>query len=88
MASKAIPTILQIAGLHCCRRAFEISSGVVIDHRSFHRKIDRTNWNRAKEGSKQVVKGSIRAYSVSSRRLLVSLSLELEQHGILTITCE
>ena len=88
MASKAIPTTLQIAGLLCWRRAFAIGSGVVIDHRSFHRKIDRTNWNRAKEGSKQVVKVSIRAYPVSSRRLLVSLSLELEQHGILTITRE
>ena len=52
MASKAIPTTLQIAGLLCWRRAFAIGSGVVIDHRSFHRKIDRTNWNRAKEGSK------------------------------------
>ena len=56
MASKAIPTILYIAGLLCWRHAFEIGSGVVIDHCSFHRKIDRTNWNRAKEGSKHTDK--------------------------------
>ena len=56
MASKAIPTILWIAGLLCWRRGFEIGSGVVIDHRSFHRKIDRNNWNRAKEGSKHADK--------------------------------
>ena len=61
MASKAISTTLQIAGLLCWRRAFEIGSGVVIDHRSFHRKIDRTNWNRAKEGSKH-------AYSKTGRQ--------------------
>ena len=56
MASKAIPTTLKIAALLRRRRAFETGSGVVIDHRSFHRKIDRTNWNRAKEGSKHACK--------------------------------
>ena len=93
MASIAIPTLLSIATPLGWRHAFETRSDVVIDHNSYHRKIDRTRSNRAKEGSnhasrKQVVIESIRAYTVSSRWLLVSLSLELEQHGILTTTRE
>ena len=56
MASNAIPTILYIAALLCWERAFETRSGVVIDHCSYHRKIDWTGWNRAKEGSKHTVK--------------------------------
>ena len=55
MASNAIPIILLIATLLCSRRAFETPC-VVIDNCSYHRKIDRARWNRAKEGSEHVVK--------------------------------
>mgnify|MGYP001208566363 CR=1 FL=1 len=50
MASNAIPTILLIATPLCSKRSFETPC-VVIDHCSYHRKIDR-----AKEGSEHANK--------------------------------
>ena len=70
-------------------REFETRSGVLISRRFDHRQIDRTKRQRAEENSpirKQVIKGSTRAYPMRWGRLLVALSLKLEQHGILTIT--
>ena len=55
MASNAIPTILLIATPLCSIRAFETPC-VVIDHCSYHRKIDRFRWNRAKEGGEHADK--------------------------------
>jgi len=55
MASNAIPTILLIATPLCSKRSFETPC-VVIDHCSYHRKIARARWNRAKEGSEHAEK--------------------------------
>lgn len=74
-------------------REFEARSGVLIDRSFDHRQIDQTKQYRAEEGSEHSDKktggqGFNRAYPVCWDRLLVSLSLKLEQHGILTVTRE
>ena len=81
MASKAIPTILQIAALLCWRRVFETGSDAVIDHCSYHRKIDRTRSNRAKEGSEHADKKTGRQRFNQSLSGLIASATDILEPG-------